>query len=258
MGSWGAGIRDDDFVCDVENAFKEHLKDGMSLVDATKSVREQFSDALDDSDEGPLFWIAIADMQWTYGDLDPLVLQRVQKIIETANGMERWGEPTEKLYKQRTAALSKFNDKISLPNPKPSRRPKRINRKPKFSAGDCLSIVLENGQYGAALVLATDSSDPENPTDLVAQLDYLSDAPPRTEVFTKRNWLKLTHHNWKGKLEICWYHATGFRKMKPRLTIIGNTPILETDPKQSASYASWHLLGEQVICQHEWDAGQNA
>ena len=55
MGSWGAGIRDDDFVCDVENAFKEHLKDGMSLVDATKSVREQFSDALDDSDEGPLF-----------------------------------------------------------------------------------------------------------------------------------------------------------------------------------------------------------
>jgi len=258
MGAWGPGIRQDDFVCNVEGAFKDHLKDGKSIGDATKFVHKQFADALDDCDDGPLFWLALADMQWTYGNLDPLVRQRVNEIIESDIGMERWGEPSDKLSKQRRAALAKFYDKISQPNPKPTRPPKRINRKPKFTAGDCLAVQLENGQYGAALVLATDSSNPEYPADLIADLDYLSDEPPTLEVFRKRDWLKLTHHNWKGRLNILWYHSVGFRKMKPRLTLLGNIPILETDPQQSSSYAGWHLLGRQIINQREWVAKKNA
>lgn len=258
MGTWGVGIRQDDFVCDIEGAFREHLKDGKSVSDATKSIQEQFADALDDSDDGPLFWIALADMQWTFGDLDPLVLQRVSEIIECDTGMERWGDPTDKLYKQRITALTKFHKKISQPNAKPSRPPRRINRKPKFTAGDCLSVMLENGQYGAAIVLATDSSNPEHPTDLVAELDYLSDLQPTIEVFIKRNWLKLTHHNWNGRINVLWYHSAGFRKMRPRLTVVDNIPILEDDPKQSSSYSGWHLLGQQVLSQHEWNAKRNA
>lgn len=258
MGSWGTGIRQDDFVCDVEGAFREHLKDGKSLSDATESVHKQFAETIDDCDDGPLFWLALADMQWTYGGLDPLVRQRVSEIIESDIGMERWGEPTDKLYQHRKTALAKFHDKISRPNLKPTRPPKRINRKPKFTPGDCLAVQLENGQYGAALVLATDSSDAEHPTDLVADLDYLSDEPPTLEVFSKRGWLKLTHHNWKGRLNIMWYHSVGFRKMKPRLTVIGNIPIQATDPQQSSSYAGWHLLGQQIISQREWDPEKNA
>lgn len=258
MGTWGAGIRQDDFVCDVEGAFEDHLKDGKSVGDATKSVHEQFAHALDDSDDGPLFWIALADMQWTYGDLDPSVLQRVREIIESDTGMERWGERSDKLYKQRKTALTKFHDKISRANPKPSRPPKRIKREPKFTAGDCLSVQLENGQYGAALVLATDSSNAEHPTDLVAELDYLSDQPPMIEDFKRRNWLKLTHHNWNGRFNVLWYHSTGFLKMKPRLMVVGNIPILDTDPTQSSSYAGWHLLGRQVLRQHEWNRENDA
>jgi len=78
MGAWGTGVRQDDFVLDVAGEFEDHLKDGNSLGDATAFVRRKFSDALDDEDEGPLFWLALADMQWKYGDLDPSVLLRVQ------------------------------------------------------------------------------------------------------------------------------------------------------------------------------------
>jgi hypothetical protein len=225
---------------------------------ATRSVCEQFADAIDDCDDGPLLWFALADIQWKYGDLDPAVLQRVTEIVDAGTSMERWGEPSDKLYKQRKAALEKFRNKISQPNPKPSRPPKRVTRKPKFRHGDCLSLTLENGQYGAALVLATDHSNPENGMDLVGELDYLSENPPTLDVFTERRWLRLTHHNWKDRLNVSWYHSVGFRKMKPRIAVIGNIPIVATDPKDSSTFSGWHLLGQQVLLQREWEAEQNA
>lgn len=98
MGSWGTGIRDDDFVCDTEAFFQEQLKDGQSVKDASELTQLHFADALDDSDDEPLFWIALADMQLTYGELQTEVLQRVHEIIESDKGMERWGNPSEEMY----------------------------------------------------------------------------------------------------------------------------------------------------------------
>ena len=124
MGSWGVGIRQDDFVCDVEGIFEDQFKDGKTIGEATRIVHEQFANAIDDCYDGPLFWFALADMQWKYGDLDPTVLQRVIEIVDAGTGMDLWGKPSDKLYKQRKAALEKFRNKISQPNPKPSRPPK--------------------------------------------------------------------------------------------------------------------------------------
>ncbi len=256
MGAWGVGIRQDDFVCDVEGAFEDQLKDGKTIDEATRFVHEHFGNAVNDCDDGPLFWFALTDMQWKYGDLDPAALQRVIDIVDADTGMERWGQPSDKLYKQRKAALKKFCNKISLPNPKPSRPPRRVIRAPKFQTGDCLSIRLENGQYGAALVLGTDHSNPEQGMDLVGELDYLSDNPPTLDVFTERRWLKLTHDD--GSLSVWWFYSMGFRKMKPRITVLGNTPIVNTDPEASSYFGGWHLLGQQILCQRESDPKPNA
>jgi len=78
MGAWGHGIRQNDVVCDVIGAFEDNLKQGKSIVDASKTVRKQFAEAIKDSDDGPLVWIGLADAQWTYGQLDPGVLQHVK------------------------------------------------------------------------------------------------------------------------------------------------------------------------------------
>ena len=257
MGSWGVGIRQDDFVCDVEGIFEDQLKDGKTIGEATRIVHEQFANAIDDCYDGPLFWFALADMQWKYGDLDPTVLQRVIEIVDAGTGMDLWGKPSYKLYKQRKAALEKFRNKISQPNLKPSGPPKRVIRKPKFKTGDCLSIKLENAQYGAALVLKTDHSNAEHGMDLVGELDYLSDMPPTLNVFTERRWLTLKHLNEKGRLHISWYYSLGFRKVKSRITVLGNIPIVETDPKDSSTFCGWHLLGRHVQLQREWEAEQN-
>lgn len=256
MSAWGCGIRQDDFVCDIVDAFKDCLKDGMSPPDASKAIYEAFADAIDDVDDGPLFWIALADMQWSYGDLDPLVFERVSEVINSGIDLKRWGDPSSNDYKKRKAVLLEFLDKISNPNTKPARPPKRISRSAKFKPGDCLSITLENGQFGAGIVLAIDESNREYPSDLVAVLDYLAYEPPSKSDFVKRNWLVLNHHSWRNKKDVCWYVSTGFKKMKPRLEVITNIPILPSDPASSRSYGGWNFLGQQILLQRQWDSDQ--
>lgn len=257
MGSLGVGIRQDDLVCDVEGIFEDQLKDGKTVAEATRGIQEQFSNALEDPYDGSLIWLALADMQWKYGDLETLVLERVNEIIGTDAGMDLWGKPVDKLYKLRKTVLENFCQKISQPNPRPSRPPRRMIRKPKFTAGDCLSIRLENEQYGAAIVLGTDHSNPEQGRDLVGELYYLSESPATLDVFSNRHWLTLKHFNQSDRVHIAWYYPLGFRKVKQRISVVANVPLLDTDPIDSSTSCGWHSLGQQVLLQRKWEIEQN-
>lgn len=44
MGTWGYGIRQDDFVCDLIDQFENLLKSGSSVADAIKEMHAQFSE----------------------------------------------------------------------------------------------------------------------------------------------------------------------------------------------------------------------
>ena len=255
MSSWGTGIKQDDLVRDVIACFNERLKDGDTLEEATRAVLGQYSEVLEDQDEGPRVWIAIAEAQWTYGELAKGILDRVKHDFEHGVGLDLWKEASEESLRERRQEIKHFIEKISVPNPKPKKRPKRVSRAPRFAAGDCLAIKLANGQYGAGLVLAADHSDPEYGKNLIAVLDYMSRDRPSPKVFKKRRWLKLTHHQWKGKLDLSWYLPVHFTKEKDRFEIVGHIKIRLTDPKQSSQYASWQSLGSGVVLQREWDAG---
>jgi hypothetical protein len=255
MGAWGHGIRQDDFVCDVIGAFEDQLKAGNSLEDATTAVKSKFAADLDDSDNGPLFWIALADVQWTYGDLRAPVFQRVKEDFDSGRSLALWNEDPRELSR-RKAALEKFINKVSAANRRPRKLPKIVVRPPRFQPGDCLSICLSNGKYGAAIVLAIDHSNVEYGLDFVAILDYLFPEKPTLSVFQERKWLRLTHHNWDNEIEVAWHVYVGFQKVRHRLEVIGKVDLLDSDPearKEGVKYTGWADIGEQVIRQHEWD-----
>jgi hypothetical protein len=252
MGVWGHGIRQDDFVCDVIGVFEDLLKAGRSVGDATNAVKSKFAAEIKDTDDGPLFWIALADAQWTYGGLEPQVLRRVQEDFESDHGLDRWRDD-ERSFSRRKAAIAKFVSKIAEPNPRPKRPTKVVVRAPKFRSGDCLSIRLANGQYAAAVVLAADHSNVEYGKNLIGVLNYLSADKPTLDVFCKRKWLFRTHHSWNGQMDLAWYQPLGFRAAKDRIEIVGQVDILDSDPKASNSYCGWAGIGEQVVYQHEWD-----
>ncbi len=254
MGSWGVGIKQDDLVLDVINSFDDSLKSGCSLEGATNAVLNDFSESLEDKDEGPLVWIAIAESQWSYGGLDETVLSRVKDDLDKGNGLALWEESSARMYEKRKQALTRFVAKITTPNTKPKKFPKIVVRPPKFAAGDCLAVKLSNGQYGAALVLEADHSNIEYGKNLIAVLDYMSKDRPSLKVFKKRNWLELTHHSWDGRIDCSWYMPFGFRHEKARFEIIGKVKIRRRDPK-SQLYSPWKILGEGVIQQREWESG---
>jgi hypothetical protein len=253
MGAWGHGIRQDDFVCDVIGVFDDLLKAGKSAADATEAVKSKFAAEIKDTDDGPLFWIALADAQWTYGGLEPQILRRVQEDFDSGRGLDRWTDD-ERVLSRRRAAIGKFISKISELNRRPKKPPKVVVRAPKFAPGHCLSIRLESGQYAAALVLAADHSDVEYGKNLIVVLDYLAPEKPTMQVFRERKWLVRTHHSWHNEVDLAWYQPVGFRAAKDRIEIVGQVEILDSDPKDSNSYCGWAGIGEQVVYQREWDA----
>src|SRR5918993_79007 len=118
MGAWGYGIRDDDFVADVIGDFEDLLKEGKSVRHATDAVTSKYAAAARDPEDGPLLWLAEADVQWTYGELDPQVFSRVREDFESGRSLAAWAEDERGLVRRR-AALAKFIAKIERPNPRP-------------------------------------------------------------------------------------------------------------------------------------------
>ena len=243
MGSWGYGIRHDDFVCDVIGAFEDVLKAGKSATEATAAVTSRFGGAIEDTDDDPLFWIALADVQWAYGALEPAVLERVRDDFTAGRSLLAWEEEPRGLA-QRRGVLEKFIRKLEVPKAGPARRARTIVRAPKFGPGECLSIHRFNGEYGAAIVLAADHSIPENGKNLVAVLDYSSSTSPTMEVFLERRWRVLGTHGSGNKLHVGWFLPIGFRKVQKRIAIVGAVDILDSDPKDSTFYFGWDNIGE--------------
>jgi hypothetical protein len=253
MGTWGTGLLQDDLALDVRGVFVDQLKAGADIDAATRQVLATFTESLRDSDEAPVVWLVLAHQQWTYGAVSPEALSRVREHVKTGSGLDLWREQGTELLARRQQVLNRFLSTIEHPNPRPKRAPRFIVRAPKFAPGDCLAVKLSDGRYTAALVLAADHSRPEYGMNLIGELNFLSESPPTLNVFKRREWLKLTHNNWRGNRAIDWYLPVGFRLMQNRITLVGNIPLKWRDPKKSKSHTSYRNLGRQIVSQRQQD-----
>jgi hypothetical protein len=256
MGAWGYGIRQDDLTCDVIGDFEDALKQGKSIREATRVVKVEYEQVLSDPEQEPLFWIALADVQWTYGQLDPAVLRRIRRDFASGASLMIWEGAPDRGQEKRKKVLERFLAKVEHANPRPKKAPKTVIRPPKFQPGDCLTYPLTNGQYGAALVLAVDHSQPEYGKDLVAVLDYMSPEKPTLDVYRDRKWLRKRHHAWQGEMAMAWHLPMGFRAVQRRIEVLGRVELRPSDPKANFHTAlrGWHNCGEDVVWQREWDA----
>jgi hypothetical protein len=118
-----------------------------------KTILAKYAESVGDPDEGPLIWIGIAKAQWDCAHLEPLVVSRIREIVKDGLGLDRWAEQGDSLLQRRKAALNQFLDKLQTSNPRPRKPKKAIKRKPIFQPGDCLAVRLQDGDWGALLVL---------------------------------------------------------------------------------------------------------
>jgi hypothetical protein len=253
MGAWGTAITSDDTVMDVADCMVASLKKGGNLTTATQTALLEYRDLLEDPDDGPLVWLAVAHVQWKYGLVENRILSKVCEDVEKGAGLELWAENPKNL-KKRIEVLLKFVSKISHPNPKPSAYPKTVVRPAPFKAGDCLSVVIAEKQFGAVIVLAVDNRNVEYGLNLVGSLDYLSEHPPGKEVFEERKWLYLHHGKWNGRHDLFWVLPVGFAKLKERFSVVCQTDLRSFDPRESDYHSSWSGVGRQIVIQRAADA----
>ena len=92
MGTWGSGLYANDSTCDVRDTYMGFLRKQLDSQTAYEKTLEQCGDYLNDEDETPLFWFALADTQWRVGRLTPEVKDKALEWIEKEGGLELWKE----------------------------------------------------------------------------------------------------------------------------------------------------------------------
>src|SRR5687768_16684348 len=92
MGTWGTGIFDDDAAADVRDDWREAVLEGLSSEDATARLVGAYSELIDDPEEGPVFWIALAAAQHRMGRLLPAVRDRALALIDAGADVARFAE----------------------------------------------------------------------------------------------------------------------------------------------------------------------
>ena len=69
MGAWGTGLYQNDIGLDVRDYFKDELHRGKSGTEITEELSVIHAESIQDADDAPEFWLALADTQWDMGRL---------------------------------------------------------------------------------------------------------------------------------------------------------------------------------------------
>ena len=122
MGAWGDSIFADDEVQDVYHHYRRLYNQGQEHAEVRQELERIWAESIADSDDGPIFWFAVARAQWEFGALDADVPRRIEDIAETGLGLDRWREGGARMLAKREKVVREFLDKIRQPNSKPKKR----------------------------------------------------------------------------------------------------------------------------------------
>lgn len=160
MGVFGDGLYDDDVAMDVKDDFLKVYNKGKDPILITEALIRVYQDSISDEDEAPVFWYALADVEWTKGVLQEKVKEKALDYIDLQLGKD--GQKSEyKLTSKRKAVLTRL--KLKLLSPQPPVKPPNL-KIPKvyrcsWEIGDTYALPLvsdcakEKGVYGEYLVL---------------------------------------------------------------------------------------------------------
>ncbi|MBU1239609.1 hypothetical protein KKF84_03095 [Myxococcota bacterium] len=245
-------IEREGLIGEIVARFVHHLKREGSIEEATERCIEEAGDLMDERAETFLFWLGICEAQWQYGESEERSREALGRLVSLGHGLGTRQNISPDEVLENRALLESTLLRLTSPNPEPRPWPRTTVRPPVYRAGQCLSIALPQGRYGAAIVLSEDNSDPEQGLNLIGVLNYLEESPPDACVFEAREWLWLTHRNWNNEQDVAWYGPLGHEEKKERFVAVGETAVREDDPETSRIIVGWSHLGQQVLFEREW------
>jgi hypothetical protein len=213
MGTWGTAIKDSDAFADIYSDFFDlYNKGGQPRIISQKVIDDNW-EILEIKEEKNSLWFAIALAQWETKSLDPKILLTVEEIILSGADLKIWLDlgASEQDIKKRKIVLEKFLEKIKSDRPKAKPRKREKLKTPIFATGDCLVFKLTNGNYGGAVVLASDNN-PETAYNLVATTRLNQNTKPTLSDFESAEVLICNWGQWQDKVDVTWYMPDLFYK----------------------------------------------
>src|SRR5438105_13298593 len=80
---------EEDVAAEVADLFQDALADGLSVRTATRRVIEELEDYLDDDEQRPLVWLALAVLQLEQGAVQPTVRRHALMALAHPEGLWR-------------------------------------------------------------------------------------------------------------------------------------------------------------------------
>lgn len=113
MGTWGPKLYQDDLANDIKIEYEELLKQGKSNEESIELIYKIYRDEIEDSDEMPIFWMALADVLCDNGNLTSFVKEKALKEIELGENLKKWEiESNKDMYIERKQELEKLKRKL--------------------------------------------------------------------------------------------------------------------------------------------------
>jgi hypothetical protein len=103
---------DADLAADVRTAFENRIKKSSSLEETTTFVLKKFKFALEDTDDEPIIFLALAALQLEQGEIQAQVRARALEIIDSGQDLQRWEEANTEMFEARKQVLLDLKAKI--------------------------------------------------------------------------------------------------------------------------------------------------
>ena len=144
MGTWGTALYSDDLAADLRGDFTDAAGDGLSAAAIVDRLTQEYAASVADADEGPVFWLAVADMGWRLGRLDERALLQALAVIDSGRDLARWQAGRDRV--KRAAVLTALRARLSSPPPPPKRVPRRVRHATGGSSVRSSRSALKSGR----------------------------------------------------------------------------------------------------------------
>jgi hypothetical protein len=239
MGAWGVAIFSDDLAADLRGDFRDLIGEGLTSTDATDKLIAEYSSSLDDSDEMPVFWIALACIQWKLGRLEERTKQMALEMIDNGIDLKRWGDP--KTLARRSAVLVKTRAELVSPQPPEKRVPRTIKASNDWQIGEMIGFRLLSGKWTLFRVIGH-HTDKGGRSAVCELMDWVDDQLPKAE---KIGGLPIRKEKSSRGLSQFLFQEPKKKKDQPRVQRIG----VSTPPSQkSGGYTAlvWPYVDQQL------------
>lgn len=159
MGTWGPGLYQNDVSDDIKLGFIDKCKRGHTIEEATEIFIKEYAEELNDGDDAPNFWFALADIQWKYGKLLPKVKENALHYIENELKTETYNEFDKRDAKKRKKVLEDLREKLASPMPPEKKISQYRLYQCEWKVGDIYAYPLDaevwkdNPYYGDYLIM---------------------------------------------------------------------------------------------------------